>query len=353
MKFAYGLIALLALGLSLPTLAADSKKLRILTFDGYVPKDVAEDFRKETGIDIEVTLSGNEDIIARLRTSGGAGFDLAQPSQDRITGAQTMYHIYRPIDLAKVNTAQFLPDMLDIVKKMTTMDGKLYGLPFLWGAEGMVVNTRLAKNAKDYTDVCSPELRGKTTLRFRRPVLIGFAFAMGQDPFALYSNPKAYAAMVDEVGRALLACKPNLRFAYDSADQVEAAMRSDDVVAALLWDAPGWELNRENPYVKFVNPKSGGLGWQMTFALPARGENESAAYAWINFSMRPENAARIAKAAGNFTAARGTLKYIDPKLKAQFYESFPEGISNLHWYPPVPAGLEDIEAVTLAKLRAR
>src|SRR5450830_1764247 len=45
--------------------AAD--KLRILTWADYVPKDVAEQFTKETGIAVELTLSNNEEMISKLR----------------------------------------------------------------------------------------------------------------------------------------------------------------------------------------------------------------------------------------------------------------------------------------------
>ena len=68
--------------------AAATRNLRILTWQDYVPADVAADFEKETGIHVEVTLSNNEDIITRLRASNGAGFDLAQPSHDRVAGRQ-------------------------------------------------------------------------------------------------------------------------------------------------------------------------------------------------------------------------------------------------------------------------
>jgi predicted nuclease of predicted toxin-antitoxin system len=55
---------------------------------------------------------------------------------------------------------------------------------------------------------------------------------------------------------------------------------------------------------------------------------------------------------GNFSAARGTLKLVDPKLKAQLYRTFPNGFVNIHWYENVPAGIEDAEAPALARLKA-
>jgi spermidine/putrescine transport system substrate-binding protein len=120
-----------------------------------------------------------------------------------------------------------------------------------------------------------------------------------------------------------------------------------------MWDTGGWTLNRENPGIKYVVPRSGALGWIDTFALPARGRNDAAAYAWINFAMRPENAARVIKSVGNFSAAKGTAPFVDPRLRAQFVESFPEAaMKNVHWYPAIPPGLEEIEGRLLDRIKA-
>jgi spermidine/putrescine transport system substrate-binding protein len=342
----------LAVTLGAGQLQADSQKLRIISWADYVPADLTAAFKKETGIDVELTLSNNEEMISKLRATGGAGYDLAQPSQDRILGAQREFGIYKPFDLAKVKLEQFQPEFLDIVRKNATLDGKVYGLPYLWGTDGLVVNAKRAKIA-DYSDLCRPDLKGKTAIRLRRPVLMAFAFAAGKDPFALYADPKAYAALMDQVGAALIACKQNFKFFYDNKDQLLNGIRSGEVVAAMMWDTGGWTLNRENPDIQFVVPRSGALGWLDTFALPARGRNDAAAYAWINFTMRPENAARIIKSVGSFSTAMNTAPLIDPRLKAQFAAAFPgDGLTRIHWYPAIPPGLEEMEGRVLDRVKA-
>jgi hypothetical protein len=106
-----------------------------------------------------------------------------------------------------------------------------------------------------------------------------------------------------------------------------------------MWDTGGWTLNRDNPDIQYVVPRSGALGWLDTFALPARGRNDAAAYAWINFTMRPEMAAKVIKSVGNFSAAKGTAPFVDPRLKAQFVAAFPDNaLKNIHWYPAIPPG---------------
>jgi len=343
---------LLLLALSAPLVAsADPSKLRVLTWTDYIPADVAEDFRKETGVEIEVTLTNNEDIIARLRSSGGAGYDLVHPSHDRVAGAQQQYRIYKPLDLSRIQVDRFLPEMLAATQKNTTLNGQVYGVPYLWGTEGLTVNTRRAKNVVDYTDLCRDDLRGKTAMRAVRPVLIAFAFAYGEDPFALYRDPKAYAAMANRVVDKLIPCQRNAGKIFSGEKELQDAFRSGQITAAMFWDSPSWALNREAAPVRYFSPKSGMLGWIVATTIPARGGNDAAAYAWINFASRPEIAARITKSAGNFSAARGTLKLVDPKLKAQLYRTFPKGFVNIHWYENVPPGIEDAEAPALKRLR--
>src|SRR5207248_9716950 len=82
------------LALAAPAFAQDNK-LRLITWADYVPADVVAQFKKETGFDVEITLSNNEEMISKLRATGGAGFDLAQPSQDRIVGPQQEFEIGR------------------------------------------------------------------------------------------------------------------------------------------------------------------------------------------------------------------------------------------------------------------
>ncbi|HZH08919.1 MAG TPA: extracellular solute-binding protein [Microvirga sp.] len=330
-----------------------AEKLRLLTWADYAPKEIVDQFTKETGIEVEITLSNNEEMISKLRATQGAGFDLVQPSQDRIAGPQTEFGIYKPLDLSKIKSDQFIASMLEATKKNTTVDGKVYGVPHIWGTDGLVVNTKLAPKVADYNDLCDPSLAGKTSFRSKRPALIAFAFANGMDPFASYGDAKAYTAMMEKVGAKLAECKKTVKFFWDGKDQLLNALRSGEVVAAMAWDTGGWKLNSESADIKFIAPKSGALGWVDTFAIPAKGRNDDAAYKWINFNMRPEIAAKVAASAGNFTASNGADKLMQGKLKDQFAESFPKAaIDNIKWYPAVPAGIEEIEGKILDRLKA-
>ena len=353
-----GKLSRLALASSLAAFAFGStsslaETLRLLTWGGYAPDNVIEMFKAETGIDVEVTLSNNEEMIAKLRATGGGGFDLVQPSQDRIAGAQAEYDIYKPIDLSQINTSLFIPSMLEATKTNTTYNGEVYGVPHVWGTSGLVIDTGMVNTVKDYTDLCDASVSGKVSYRLKRPTLIGFAFAMGMDPFAAYSDTAKYQEIMSQVEAKLIECKANVKTYWSGGDEILNLLRSGEVVAAMAWDTGGWKLNADKSTINFVAPASGALGWIDTFALPRKGKADEAAYKWINFVMRPEIAALITASAGNFTASQGGDAMVDDALKARFQSSFPQAaIDNIKWYPPVPAGLETIEGAVLDRVNA-
>jgi spermidine/putrescine transport system substrate-binding protein len=327
--------------------------LELLTWKGYAPKTLVDKFQDETGITVKVTYSNNEEMIAKLRATRGAGFDLAQPSQDRISSVQEKYKLYQPINLSKVKTDQIIPSMLEAVKNNTMVAGKPHAVPFCWGTSGLVVNRKYAPNAADYSDLLNAFYNGRVSYRLKRPTLIALSFAVGENPFAKYGNEMAYKELMDKVGQAMINGKPFVKNYWTNGDALLEAMRSGEVHLAMAWDGAGWKLHAENPNIDFIAPKSGALGWIDTFALPAKAKNVDAAYKWINFMLRPENAAAFTNAEKYGTASNGAVQYLEASVRGNFERSFPmKDIVNIKWYPPVPAKLEAIEGMVLDKVKA-
>ena len=74
--FSRTLAATTALALALGAASAQAETLRLLTWGSYAPEKVIELFEaKYPDIDVEVTFSNNEEMIAKLRATGGAGYD--------------------------------------------------------------------------------------------------------------------------------------------------------------------------------------------------------------------------------------------------------------------------------------
>jgi len=330
-----------------------AEELALLTWQGYAPQSLVDKFQKETGITVKVTYSSNEEMIAKLRATRGAGFDLAQPSQDRIASVQEKYKIYQPIDMSKVKTEQIVESMLKAVIMNTMVDGKPHAVPFAWGTSGMIINRKFAPRAGDYSDLMNAMYKGRISYRLKRPTLIALAFAMGENPFAKYGDAAAYQALMEKVGQAMIDSKPFVKNYWDNGDALLQSMLAGEIHIAMAWDKGGWKLHAENPNIDFYAPRSGALGWIDTFAIPAKAKNVEAAYKWINFMLKPENAAAFTNSDKTANASKGAVQYMDPVIGQNFQRSFPlSAIANIKWYPPVPAKIEGIEGKILDKVKA-
>ncbi len=254
------LIASLVLALGMAAGTAQADKLRIISWADYVPADLIAAFKKETGIDVEVTLSNNEEMISKLRATGGAGYDLAQPSQDRIAAAQREFGIYKPLDLAQgqaravpaaisrhraqehhprrqgVRAALSLGHRRPGRQRQAHQDRRL-SRPVPRRPQGQ---DRGSPAAPDADGLCVRRRQGSRSrcTAIRRPT------ARSWIRWAPRSSP----------------ARPNFKFFYDNKDQLLNGIRSGEVVAAMMWDTGGWTLNRENPDIQFIVPRSGALG---------------------------------------------------------------------------------------------
>lgn len=333
---------------------AQAETLRLLTWGSYAPEELVQKFEEEyPDIDVEVTFSNNEEMIAKLRATGGAGFDLAQPSHDRIYAAQLEYDIYKPLDLSKIDTDAMQPSLLDGVKANTTIDGEVYAVPHQWGTSGLMADVTKAPDVKGWDDLCDPAYKGKTSMRLRRTILLGTAFAMGEDPFAAYADLDKYQQLLDRVADKLIECKDNIKAYWKGGDDLSAMMLSGEIVASETWDSTAYKLFDQNKNIVFIPPETGALAWIDTFAIPRKGEADDAAYKWINFVLRPENVTIMSASTGAIASIKGAKELLPEDKKAAVNAAFTDAdIDNLKFFANIPPGVEDMEGKTLEKIKA-
>ncbi len=331
----------------------ENKVLRLLTWSSYAMPELVEKFEAETGYKVELTLSNNEEMISKLRATRGGGFDLANPSVDRISAVAKQYGIYQPIDYSRLDMNQIDQEMLESAKKNTLVDGESYAVPYTVGTKGLVVNTAKISGAVDYDSLLNPEYTGKVAYKMKRPILLAMGYAFGYDPFGLYNDREAYQAYLDDMEGKFVEGKAVIKYYTENADVLLEGFRTGEIWLGLESERVGWSLHAENPDIDYVAPESGPMAWMDTFAIPSKSENLEAAYAWINFALRPENAALLTNKAKYVTASKGSLEFVDASLKADIERCLPPEVwANANWYPTIPAGLEEMEGKTLDKIRA-
>lgn len=333
---------------------AQAETLRLLTWGSYAPEELIEKFEAENpDIEVEVTYSNNEEMIAKLRATGGAGFDLAQPSHDRIYAAQLEYDIYKPLDLSKIDTDAMDPNLLAGVKENTTIEGEIYAVPHQWGTTGLMADISKAPDVKGWGDLCDPQYKGRTSMRLKRTILLATAFSMGENPFKAYSDLDKYQEILDRVTAELIECKDNIKVYWQGGDDLANLMRSGEVVASETWDSTAYKLYAENPNIVFIPPETGALAWIDTFAIPRKGKADDAAYKWINFVLRPENVTVMSGSTGAIAAVKDGISLLPEDKRAAVEAAFDEAdIANLKFFANIPPGVEDMEGKALEKIKA-
>ena len=84
----------------------------------YLPDSVVADFKAKTGITVNHTKIGdNGEIISKMKAGGGAGYDLASPTNMRALQWADL-GVLAPFDMNRINTSAVNPGMLAVGERV-------------------------------------------------------------------------------------------------------------------------------------------------------------------------------------------------------------------------------------------
>ena len=88
--------------------------VNVLMWGEYLPDSVVADFKAKTGITVNHTKIGdNGEIISKMKAGGGAGYDLASPTNMRALQWENL-GVLAPFDMNRINTSAVNPGMLAV-----------------------------------------------------------------------------------------------------------------------------------------------------------------------------------------------------------------------------------------------
>jgi spermidine/putrescine transport system substrate-binding protein len=261
---------------------AQAEKLVISNWDGYMPKDIAEKFKTETGIDLEVAVHAtNEEIMGKVTASGGEGFDVLFVSSP-FAEALNKLGLLAPIDHWKIaNLANLYPE----ANQLQHDPGNTFSVPYTWGTTGLCYRSDLVKaEPTSWNDLLNPsdDLKGKITMLATDRWLMAAGFLAN----SLSVNTTDQASL-DKVRDQLVVTKKNL-LAYDDTT-FYSKLVSGEAKLVEAWD--GW-CNygiAQNDKIKYVIPKEGSDLWVDTMVITKASKNPEAAAKFIDFIMKADN----------------------------------------------------------------
>lgn len=281
-----------------------SGTLNVTTWPNYFSQENYDNFTKQTGVNINVTVFGsNEEMLAKLQ-AGSTGWDVFVPTNYTISTYKNL-DLIEPLDLklmpsydASAQDPRFLGP--------GTIDGVTYAVPKDWGTTGFIINTKAASQTpaswKEFFELTQGPLSGKVTVHDYQLTTIGSAAkALGYSFNTV--DPKELA----EVEKLLIATKPHL---FGITSDYQPAMRNGDAAMAMCWTNDAAQLHRDMPEMTYVLGKDGGEIWVDHYAVVKGAPNREAAYAFLDYILTPDINAKEIEAHGTPTTDARVIKLL-------------------------------------------
>jgi len=320
MKRSVVVISLLAGLVGACTQKEQPKELNLFAWSEYVPQSVIEGFQKDTGIKVNYeTYASNEEMLAKL-VSGATKYDLIQPSEYTIEALANEKQL-KEVDWSKVpNFKNIAPEY----KNMPHDPQQKFTVPWMVGTVGIVVNTEKipAGEVKGYKDVFQDKHKGRIVVLDDPREIVTWAMST-QGISANDVTPEN----LDKVKPLLQQWLPLVKV-YDS-DSPKTALLNGDVDLGVVWSGEAALLYNEDKKFEYVLPVEGAHLFIDSLAIPANAPNPEAAYAFMNYILRPEVSKLIS----------ADFPYTNPNLEAR-KQLTPEQLANPASYPPGNPKLE-------------
>jgi spermidine/putrescine transport system substrate-binding protein len=291
--------------------AALAEKIVISNWDGYMPKDLPEKFKAETGIDVEVAVHAtNEEIMGKVVASKGEGFDVLFVSSP-FAEALSKLGIIAKLDRSKLsNIANLYPEATELKHD----PGNSFSIPYTWGTTGLCYRSDVVKSEPtSWNDLLKPadELKKKTTmLATDRWLMAAGELALGM------SVNETDPAKLEEVKALLIETKKTL-LAYDDTTFFSKLV-SGEASLVHAWD--GW-CNfgiTDKPEIKYVIPKEGTDLFVDTMVVVESSPNKDAAHKFIDYILKAETGKWVVENTLYKSANKAGMETVDKAVLAKY-----------------------------------
>lgn len=326
---------------------AEEKVLNIYNWSDYIAPDTLANFEKETGIKVQYDVFDSNEILHAKLIAKNTGYDIVVPGSNwaklQIEGG-----LFQPLDKTKLPNWKNLDP--GILKQMAALDpGNTYLVDWMWSYNTVGINvdkvkaalgdTPMPENAWDlvFNPTYTNKLKscGITFLDTPADVFQAALHYLGKPVYT--GTPEDYQAAFD----MLMKVRPDIK-KFNSGGQIDD-MASGNICVAYGW-AGDFNLarkrsieNKSEQNIEALIPKTGGLMFMDTMAIPADAKHPDNAHQFINYVMRPEVAASITNEVTYANPNKAATEFVDPEIKnnKSVYLS-DEDIAKL-----VPPGVED------------
>ena len=250
-------------------------------------------------------FQSSTDVVARLVAPGGTSrYNLMMShsifSRGPVLGAAAGQEKCAPLDLKLIPnysqvSATFKEDILQ-------RDGKVYGVPIMWGYDTVIYNTTVvpAAEATTWGLLFEDKYAGRIAWFDTAHQMI-----MAAGLFLGKTNPETMStADLNEVGRFLISKKKNVRTFWSSFAQGANLMASGEVAITFGTIPMRTGLTKQGVPVATCWCKEGVLSFVQPAYIPKDSSNQNAAHAMINSMLGQAYSSQLTSASGYLSTSK-------------------------------------------------
>jgi spermidine/putrescine-binding protein len=280
-----------------PRAARAAPKLMIYEWAGYDPPELHPGYVAKYGASPEFSFFGTVNEALQKILSGFQP-DIAHPCSTSLKRWQAA-GVLAPIDTNRLaNYDDLWPKLRDVPHAQ--QDGATWFVPFDCGSTSVLYRTDLV----DPEDVKDPswgllfneKYKGRLAMYNgdSTPLEIASRVLGSYPDYTHLSDPQ-----LDEIRKLLAKQRDLLRFYWEDNTQVEQALASGEVVAAMAWNGSVKPLREQGLPIAYMVPKEGVVPWVCGLVRVKQGAgDEQAGYDFIDAMISPEAGAYLLKEQG-------------------------------------------------------
>ena len=275
----------------------EEQRINLYNWDTYTGRTTLQDFRRVTGIDVKMSLFGNNDeLFAKLR-AGNPGFDVIVPSNEFVTRLR-ISNLLMPLDHAK------LPNFANLSPAFQTAPfdpGRRWSIPYTWLVLGLGYRKSAIDGVPDSWKWVfdSPKYAGRIGVFSEADDLIRLGAK-----YLGHSVRGVTPAVTRQVTEMLIRQKPHIKVFHHDEGQDLLAARDIDLVVEYNGDIA--QVMADDPDLDFVVPREGTLINSDCLCIPAGAPRPDNAHRFINFVLDAKVGAGIS----------ATIRYPTPNAAA-------------------------------------
>lgn len=313
-------IALIFAFLYVPTVISFREKntINVFAWGDILDPAVVADFEKKTGIKVNLNFyASNEEMIVKIKATGGEGYDLIVPS-DYSVEILRKEGLLKEIDQTKLS---FFSNLNPLLLNHDFDPGNHYSIPFEWEIFLLGIN-------KNYFKSSPPTPSWKMVFDTKH---LSYRITMSNDPIQTLCMASYYLfGPLQSLSDAQLRGVTELLISQKKWVNAYADFRADYFLAtqnsavAISSSSYLWRTMKKFPFVGYLIPEEGTFLTIENLCIPRRSQKEDLTYQLINFLYSRASMKAHFDTYGIFPATLDVLDDLDAPTRDLMSLSAPE-----------------------------